>query len=218
MHKERGLPLYMAFIDVRKAYDRVWRPGLWYKLGLSPRFLRLLQTMYKSVARSVQGNSQLTSRFNVDLGVPQGAVLSPTLYALYIDGLHQALRRSGLGVWVAGRLVPLLMYADDIVLLASNPGQLHAMLCVLGDYATTWRFDIKYSATVLLNDGKYNGFEVPMGKMLCIALAVENDSIPSPFLNLPAKAEELNRLLPQYPLTIFKVRVLNIGSTRKFSS
>jgi hypothetical protein len=125
------------------------------------------------------------------------------LYALYIDGLHQALRRSG---------------ADDIVLLASNPGQLHAMLCVLGDYATTWRFDIKYSATVLLNDGKYNGFEVPMGKMLCIALAVENDSIPRPFLNLPAKAEELNRLLPQYPLTIFKVRVLNIGSTRKFSS
>ena len=99
MHKERGLPLYMAFIDVRKAYDRVWRPGLWYKLGLrglSPRFLRLLQTMYKSVTRSVQVNSQLTSRFNVDLGVPQGAVLSPTLYALYIDGLHQALRRSGL--------------------------------------------------------------------------------------------------------------------------
>ena len=63
MHKERGLPLYLAFIDVRKAYDRVWRPGLWYGLGLlglSPRFLHLLQIMYKSVTRSVQVNSQLT--------------------------------------------------------------------------------------------------------------------------------------------------------------
>ena len=48
LHKERGMPLFLAFIDVRKAYERVWRPGIWYKLGIlgmSPRFLRLLQLM-----------------------------------------------------------------------------------------------------------------------------------------------------------------------------
>jgi hypothetical protein len=99
------MPLFLAFIDVRKAYERVWRPGIWYKLGIlgmSPRFLRLLQLMYSSVTRSVQLDGQLTDKFSVDLGVPQGAVLSPTLYSLYIDGLHQAMRSRGLGVWVAG--------------------------------------------------------------------------------------------------------------------
>ena len=48
-------------------------------------------------------------------------MLSPFLYALYIDGVHDALREAGAGVWVGGRLVPLLLFADDIVLLASSP-------------------------------------------------------------------------------------------------
>ena len=64
-----------------------------------------------------------------------GIVLSPALYALYIDGLHPA----GLGVCVFGQLVPLLLYADDIVLLAPTPTQLHAMLQVLETYASRWR-------------------------------------------------------------------------------
>ena len=63
-------------------------------------------------------NGQLTEDFKVEAGVPQGAILSPFLYAVYIDGLHNALREAGLGVRIFGRLVPLLLYADDIVLLA----------------------------------------------------------------------------------------------------
>ena len=122
-------------------------------LGMSPRFLRLLQRMYSSVTRSVQLDGQLTDKFSVDLGVPQGAVLSPTLYSLYIDGLHQAMRSRGLGVWVAGQLVPLLLYADDIVLMASSPSQLRTMLHVLSEYAATWRFDINHKKSSVLISG-----------------------------------------------------------------
>ena len=44
MRREDGDATFLAFIDVAKAYDRVWRPGLWYKLqqlGLGGRCLQI---------------------------------------------------------------------------------------------------------------------------------------------------------------------------------
>ena len=74
--------------------------------------------------------------------MPQGSVLSPYLYAVYINGLHEALRRAGLGVRLYGRLVSLLLYADDVVLLARSPAELQKMLFVLDAYAAKWRFSL----------------------------------------------------------------------------
>jgi hypothetical protein len=110
--REHRRPVFLTFIDVRKAYDRVWRPGLWYKLreaGVSSRMLNMIREMYRKVARVVWINGRKSEAFEVEAGVPQGAVLSPFLYAVYINGLHDALRAKGLGVMVYGRLVPLLL-------------------------------------------------------------------------------------------------------------
>ena len=63
------------------------------------------------------------------------------------------MRSRGLGVWVAGQLVPLLLYADDIVLMASSPSQLRTMLHVLSEYAATWRFDINHKKSSVLISG-----------------------------------------------------------------
>ena len=43
-------PLYMAFIDYQKAFDTIWRTGLWYKLmkqGISGKFLNVIKNMYQ---------------------------------------------------------------------------------------------------------------------------------------------------------------------------
>ena len=120
--RENGESTFLTFIDVSKAYDRVWRPGLWFKLGEIGlgNLGFMIQEMYRKVVRAIMVNGQLTEDFKVEAGVPQGAILSPFLYAVYIDGLHNALREAGLGVRIFGRLVPLLMYADDIVVLARD--------------------------------------------------------------------------------------------------
>ena len=51
-------------------------------------------------------------------GVRQGGVLSPYLYAIYVDDLINELRSSGYGVHIGSVFVGCLLYADDIVLLS----------------------------------------------------------------------------------------------------
>ena len=70
------------------------------------------------------------------------------MYANYSDGLHEALRVAGIGIWVYGRLVPLLMYADDLVLLATGPTMLAAALTIVEQYAANWRFDINHDKSI----------------------------------------------------------------------
>lgn len=143
MRQEEGLPTYLAYLDVRKAYDKVWRPGLLkalWDIGLRGKPWAMLQAMLARVERCVVVNSVQSDRFPCTAGVPQGAVLSPFLYAVYINGLAVELKNAGFGVDAFGRVVPLLLYADDIVLLARSPAELQRMLDVCAQYSKKWRF------------------------------------------------------------------------------
>ena len=44
--KEQGLPTYMTFIDIAKAFDTVWRPGLWLKLRQRGVDVEILQVSW----------------------------------------------------------------------------------------------------------------------------------------------------------------------------
>jgi len=112
--------------------------------GIGGRALAMLRVMYTRVTRSVLVNGNPTEEFLVKAGVPQGAVLSPFLYAVYVNGLHKALRAKGLGVRIYGRLVPMPMYADDIVLLAKNEAESKEMHRVVSEYAHKWRFEVNH--------------------------------------------------------------------------
>ena len=82
----------------------------------------------------------------------QGAIDSPTLYDVFVDELASTLIRLGFGVTLgAGEPVPLLMYADDVVLLASSPDQLQRMLDAVTVFAERWQFsyNIEKSAVVV---------------------------------------------------------------------
>lgn len=49
------------------------------------------------------------------------------MYANFIDGLAQELKARGLGICIGGQRIPLLMYADDIVMLAATQQELMLM-------------------------------------------------------------------------------------------
>jgi exonuclease III len=143
LFRERGLPLYLAFLDVKRAYDRVWRDGLLYRLwskGVKGRMFRFIRNMLSSIKRQIVVNGRKSEEFHIRVGLPQGAVLSPWLYSVYINGLAEQLKALGYGVDVGGRKVALLLYADDICLLANSAEQLKEMLAVADRFARKWRF------------------------------------------------------------------------------
>jgi hypothetical protein len=95
----------------------------------------------------------MTDWFNVERGVAQGAVESPWVYASFIDGLAKELKARGMGVLIAGRRIPLLMYADDIVMLAATQRELTLMNEVASRFARQHRFQFngEKSGVMLFN-------------------------------------------------------------------
>jgi hypothetical protein len=136
---------YTAFIDVKKAYDTVWRNGLWKRLwdeGIRGKMWRVVKGMYGVVQSAVLVGDEQTEWFDLSTGVRQGCVLSPILFSLFINGLAREINEKGKGVDIGGRRVRLLMYADDIVLLAESARDLQNMLDVVTAYSRRWRFRV----------------------------------------------------------------------------
>ncbi len=69
--------------------------------------------------------------FDVTVGVRQGDVLSPTLFSLYVNDLAEEINSSKCGVQLGDDTVGILMYADDVCLLAENEVDL-LILCLIG--------------------------------------------------------------------------------------
>ena len=106
--------LYMAFVDLEKAFDRVPRKGIWWalrKLGVDEWIVCLIQGMYSNARSRVHVGEGYSEEFEVKVGVHQGSVLSPLLFII----VHEALSREfRCGVpWED-------LYADDLVIIAES--------------------------------------------------------------------------------------------------
>ena len=154
--KSRKQATFATFIDARKAFDTVWREGNYVRLhdmGVRGKLWRQLQAMNKDSKSKIRLPFGETEYFKITRGVAQGAVESPFLYSCFINGLAEDLKNRGLGIRIAGVLTPLLLYADDVVLLADNADELHRMNAVVTQYAKKNRYSLngKKSAVMVFN-------------------------------------------------------------------
>jgi len=78
--RERSLPTFISFVDIRKAYDHVWKEGLWAlleRMGVNGHMLDLIKQFTDRVSRRVRIDGDTSDPFQCFRGVPQGSVLSP---------------------------------------------------------------------------------------------------------------------------------------------
>jgi len=154
--KLRGQCTLATFIDARKAYDTVWREGNFVRLhdmGIRGKLWRQLQAMAANPKSKIRLPFGETEYFRVSRGVAQGAVESPFLYACFINGLAEELKNKGMGIIIAGKRTPLLMYADDVVFLAGSVKELREMNQVVTDYARRNRYQLNGEKSAVMAFG-----------------------------------------------------------------
>ena len=118
----------------------MWR-RLWEE-GVKGKIWRVIKGMYSVVQSAVLVGDEQTEWFDLSTGVRQGCVMSPILFSLFINGLAKKINAETKGIKVGERRVRLLLYADDIVLLAESAKDLQKMLDIVTQYSRQWRFRV----------------------------------------------------------------------------
>ena len=78
-------PLFLCFIDFKKAFDKVNHKFLWQKIssyGTEKNFLKIIKSMYERVKSGVRSRTGITEMFRYSGGVGQRCLLSPLLFCL----------------------------------------------------------------------------------------------------------------------------------------
>jgi hypothetical protein len=100
-----------VFLDIEKAFDTTWQLGLLYKLSklqFSISLIKLIGSFLSQRKFRVSVEGEMSTPRYMQAGVPQGSVLSPTLYNLCINDTRQT------------PSVNLTLFADDICLYAKD--------------------------------------------------------------------------------------------------
>jgi hypothetical protein len=101
---------------------------------------------------------QLSPTFDSALGVKQGDPMSPLLFGLFLDGVERCVAQQapGTGVDVGGKLCQMLLYADDIVLLATSARDLQKQVDALSSFCVDshMRVNVQKTKVLVFNGGR----------------------------------------------------------------
>ena len=141
LYLKSGKKLYCTFIDYQKAFNTINHADLWFKLlqnGIDGKIVNVIRNIYRKTKSCVMIKDNKSEFFSCNIGVRQGENLSPFLFSIYLNDLHNFVldkNRDGLrhieslsqqvfleiGVYLK---LFLILYADDTAILADSE---HAM-------------------------------------------------------------------------------------------
>ena len=91
------LDVRSVFLDISKAFDRVWHKGLIYKLhrfGVSGNLLCFIQNFLANRKQRTLLNGKTSNWGTISAGVPQGSILGPIFFLIYINDLPENMKCS----------------------------------------------------------------------------------------------------------------------------
>ena len=146
---------YLLFVDLKEAYDRVDRNVLLAKLcqlNFPDKFITFLTDYYfqDNILTSSTGTRSRTQYQK--RGLRQGCNLSSVLFIIYVSELAHRIHRSGLGVRLeSGEVIGILLFADDIILIASSPSDLTSLSSILESWCSDFKMLISVAKTNVIS-------------------------------------------------------------------
>jgi hypothetical protein len=156
---------YILFVDLKKAYDAVHPSTLFAILramGLPPNLVNLLESRSNHRTTKVAVNGRSGDAIHMAEGVGQGDILSPILFALFIETLAVRLRKANLEGVVfpmttpSGPKVSDLLYADDLAAVTQKAEELQTV----ADIVHGWCAD--YGMTANIGPSKTEAMHFPL--------------------------------------------------------
>ncbi|KAI5746163.1 hypothetical protein M8J77_000641 [Diaphorina citri] len=121
----RHRKLYAAFVDFRSAFSEINHELLWLKMfnfGISRKVIAMFQKLYGNAETQIRVGNKFSSPQNITKGVLQGDSASPLVFLIFVNDLEEHMRSKGMhGVSITESTdILLLLYADDLILFASD--------------------------------------------------------------------------------------------------
>lgn len=134
----RSKTIYITFMDMEKAFDRVPRAQIWECLRekrINEKLIRVTKSMYKETRNKIIYKNAESEIFHTNEGVRQGGCLSPLLFIIFMDHLIRMARTRTKPLKVGYRKMEKVVisecaFADDIALIASNENDIKENLKV----------------------------------------------------------------------------------------
>ena len=154
--RKRGGRFYVVFVDFARAFDSVPHSNLWYHLlksGIHGKIISVLQSMYCQMRSCVKLFDGITDYFPCTVGTRQGCMISPLLFALYINELVvkcQNIQCPGIQIDENYSNIHMLLYADDICLFNDTVGRVQTQLDILDIYCSEYGLSVNLCKTKVI--------------------------------------------------------------------
>ena len=153
VHRQRKR-LFVAFVDLKKAYDKVNRKFMIDKLrnkGFSGKFLKIIEAMLNNVTQIPKINGYFLSPILTTVGLKQGDNLSPILFDIFFDDVEEIFDEYCVPVSLSGDLsINHLLYADDMALLSLSSDGLQNSLNKLYTFCNKWKLEVSTIKTKVM--------------------------------------------------------------------
>ena len=146
--------VFLAFIDLKQAYDRVNRKQLYHKLikwGFPSKVISIIIDQYAKVKYCVITPEGCTHFFSANQGLKQGDPMSPRLFSIFFMDIILIFDRECDPLYLNGTAVYVLLFADDLVILSASHHGLQRALHKLSSYCTEWNLTVNTTKTKVMH-------------------------------------------------------------------
>ena len=144
----------MVFLDISKAFDKVWHDGLLFKLdsnGVKGKLLKLIKSYLGDRKQRVVLNGSVSEFLNILSGVPQGSILGPLFFLVFLNDIIDNIK------------CHISLFADDTSLLSiakswmAVEAELNLALTKVNIWAQKWLVTFNATKTVYMTFSNSSG-------------------------------------------------------------